>query len=275
MKKPNFFEKTVIIGGAGLWLIICLFPLYNLVCVTFSTDQSNMTRTFFPNSISNGIMKIRLALASGGILKGTIDSTLITVVAIMGMLFICSLAAYEFAFYRFPLKKILFGALMSSMMLPMVLYVVPLYRFVVSIGLADTVPGVSLPLMVSALSVFILLQFLEDMPPSLIESARIDGAGHFRVFFSIVFPMMRNALITVTVLMFLSVWSAYLWPSLVASAKIRPMSVAIASLLSPNFYIDPRVKIAAMLFSSIVPLGIYFGFQKYIIDGIAATGVKG
>jgi multiple sugar transport system permease protein len=191
------------------------------------------------------------------------------------MLFICSLAAYEFAFYQFPFKKILFSAIMSSMMLPMVLYVVPLYRFVVTIGFADTIPGISLPLMVSALSVFILLQFLEDMPLSLIESARIDGAGHFCVFFSIVLPMMRNAIITVTVLMFLSVWSSYLWPSLVASTNIRPISLAIVSMLSPNFWIDPRVKIAAMLISSIVPLGIYFGFQKYIIDGIAASGVKG
>jgi multiple sugar transport system permease protein len=153
--------------------------------------------------------------------------------------------------------------------------VIPLYRFVVNLGLADTIPGISMPLMASALSVFILLQFLENMPLSLIESACIDGAGHFRVFFSIVLPMMRNAVITVTVLMFLSVWSSYLWPSLVASANIRPMSVAIASLLSPNFYVDSRVKIAAMLISSIVPLGIYFGFQKYIIDGIAASGIKG
>jgi multiple sugar transport system permease protein len=275
MKRLNFIEKSVIFGGASLWLIACIFPLYNLICVTFSSDSSSLTRTLVPNSFSNGIQKIKFAFYNAGIVKGTLDSILITVVTIAGMLFICSLAAYEFAFYQFPLKKVLFGAIMSSMMLPMVLYVVPLYRFVVNAGLGDTVPGVSLPLMVSALSVFILLQFLEDIPLSLIESARIDGAGHFRVFFSIVFPMMRNAVITVTVLMFLSVWSAYLWPSLVASTNIRPMSVATASLLSPNFYVDPRVKIAAMLISSIVPLGIYFGFQKYIIDGIAASGVKG
>jgi multiple sugar transport system permease protein len=275
MKKLRSIEKAVVFGGASFWFIVCIFPLYNLICVTFSSDSSNLTRTFFPNSFSNGIRKIQDAFDKAGILKGTADSTLITVVAIVGMLFICSLAAYEFSFYQFPFKKILFGAIMSSMMLPMVLYVVPLYRFIVNSGLADTVPGVSMPLMVSALSVFILLQFLEDMPISLIESARIDGAGHFCVFFNIVFPMMRNALVTVTVLMFLSVWSSYLWPSLAASTNIRPMSVAIASLLSPNFYVDSRVKIAAMLISSIVPLGIYLGFQKYIIDGIAASGVKG
>ncbi|MDR1468229.1 MAG: carbohydrate ABC transporter permease [Spirochaetaceae bacterium] len=210
-----------------------------------------------------------------GILKAALDSTLITSAAIAGMLCICSLAAYEFAFYQFPFKKILFAVIMGSMMLPLVLYVIPLYRFVVKIGLSDTIPGVALPLMVSPLSVFIIMQFLEDVPVSLIESARIDGAGHFRIFLSIVLPLICNAVITVTVLMFLSVWSSYLWPSLVSNTHIRPMSVAIANLLNPNFWIDPRVKIAAMLISSVAPLSIYALFQKYIIDGIAAQGIKG
>jgi multiple sugar transport system permease protein len=164
---------------------------------------------------------------------------------------------------------------MGSMMLPMVLYVVPLYRFIVNIGLSDTVLGVSLPLMVSPLSIFIMMQFLEDMPVSLVESARIDGCGHFRIFFSIILPLMQNAIITTTVLMFLSVWGAYMWPSLVAGAHLKPMSVAVVNLLNPNFYTDPRVKIAAMLLSSVAPLGIYFVFQRWVIQGVATSGIKG
>jgi multiple sugar transport system permease protein len=246
-----------------------------LVCATFSTDQSNLTRTFFPNSLSNGLEKIRYALVTVGLLRTAKDSLLITITTIIGMLFICSLASYEFAFYKFPLKKILFATVMSSMMLPMVLYVVPLYRFVVNIGFSDTVLGVAFPLMISPLSIFIMMQFLEDMPLSLVESARVDGCGHFRTFFNIILPLMQNAVITTTVLMFLSVWGAYMWPSLVAGEKLRPMSIAIVNLLNPNFYTDPRVKIAAMLFSSLPPLGIYFIFQRYIIHGIATQGIKG
>jgi len=268
-------EKAVLCAAAALWFIVCVFPLYNMVCVTFSTDTSDMMRTFFPNSLSNGVEKIKAALFLENILRSSLTSLLITVITITGMLLICSLAAYEFAFYNFPFKKPLFAAVMGSMMLPFVLYVIPLYRFIVTIKLSDTVIGIALPLMVSALSVFIIKQFLEDVPLSLIESGRIDGAGHFRIFFSIVLPLMRNAIITVTVLMFLSVWGAYLWPSLVSGEKVRPISVAIANLLSPQFWTDPRVKIAAMLVSSITPLAIFFIFQKYVIDGISASGVKG
>lgn len=274
MRKRTKAENVLLWAVALVWLVVCLFPLYNLISVTFSTDDSNMIRTFVPNSFSNGVEKLKLALTEGGILSATADSTMITVVTILGMLLICSLAAYEFSFYSFPGKKLLFACVMASMMLPMVLYIVPLYRFVVSINLADTLVGVCLPLMVSAFSVFVLMQFLEDTPASLIESARIDGAGHFTIFGRIVLPLMRNAIITTTVLMFMSVWGSYMWPSLVASTRVRPMSVAIANLLNPLMYVDPRVKIAAMLLSCVMPLAIYFLFQRYIIDGIATSGIK-
>jgi|GEM_PF-347574 len=274
-KRRNLAERVIIGAIVMVWLTVSLFPLWNLVAVTFSSDSSNLTLTFWPNSLSNGISKIHQALTSARILVATMDTLCYTGVAIVGMMLICSLAAYEFAFYEFRLKKLLFSCVMVSMMLPMVLYVIPLYRFVNNIGLADTVLGVSLPLMVSPLSIFILMQFLEDLPMSFIESARIDGAGHFRIYLSIVLPLMRNGLITATVLMFLNVWGSYLWPSLVTGANIQPMSVNIANMLSPMFYTDPRVKIAAMLLSAMPPLLIYVFFQRYVISGIAMSGIKG
>lgn len=133
------------------------------------------------------------------------------------------------------------------------LYIIPLYRFVFQIGMSDTLWGVSLPMMVSLLAVFMLMQFLEDLRVSLIESARIDGAGHFRIFTSIIFPLMRNGVITVTVVMFLRIWGNYLWPSLITGDKIKPLSVTISNMLSPNFYVDQRVKIASMLISMLPP----------------------
>ena len=160
-------------------------------------------------------------------------------------------------------------------MLPQVLYIIPLYRMVFSMKLADTFAGISMPMMVSALSVFIMMQFLEDLPASFIESARIDGAGHFQIYRRIVLPLMRNGILTTVVLMFMKIWGQYLWPALVTGQKIKPISVTVANLLNPNFWVDPRVKIAAMLIAMIPPLLIYLIFQRYVIEGITMSGVKG
>lgn len=268
-------EQCVLILLASIWALVCLFPVWVLFSGTFSLDSSNITRTFFPNSLSNGIAKCKEALLTIDIATATVHTFIYTGITVIGILITSSLAAYEFTFYQFPLKKVFFGIMMASMMLPQVLYIIPLYRLVFSMNLSDTFAGVSLPMMVSALSVFIMMQFLEDLPASFIESARIDGAGHFQIYGRIVLPLMRNGILTTVVLMFMKIWGQYLWPSLVTAQNIKPISVTVANLLNPNFWVDPRVKIAAMLIAMIPPLAIYLIFQRYVIEGITMSGVKG
>lgn len=275
MRTRRTGEKIVFTIIAAIWALICLIPIWILFSGTFSTDASNLTRTFFPNSLANGLLKCKEALTTISIGTAMVHTLLYTGITVLGILIISSLVAYEFTFYEFPLKKLLFGVIMVSMMLPQVLYIIPLYRLVYNMGLSDTYAGISMPMMVSALSVFIMMQFLEDLPPSFIESARIDGAGHFQIFRSIVLPLMRNGILTTIVLMFMKIWGQYLWPSLITAQKIKPLSVTISNMLNPNFWIDSRVKIAAMLIAMIPPLLIYLLFQRYVIEGIAMSGVKG
>ena len=275
MRTRNKMEQCVLILLASIWALVCLFPVWVLFSGTFSLDSSNITRTFFPNSLSNGIAKCKEALLTIDIATATVHTFIYTGITVIGILITSSLAAYEFTFYQFPLKKVFFGIMMASMMLPQVLYIIPLYRLVFSMNLSDTFAGVSLPMMVSALSVFIMMQFLEDLPASFIESARIDGAGHFQIYGRIVLPLMRNGILTTVVLMFMKIWGQYLWPSLVTAQNIKPISVTVANLFNPNFWVDPRVKIAAMLIAMIPPLAIYLIFQRYVIEGITMSGVKG
>lgn len=275
MRSQSFLEKCFWYILASIWTLVALFPIWVLFSGTFSKDTNNVTQTYFPNSISNGIEKVSEALSTINIGQATIDTFIYTTVTIVGLLIISSLAAYEFSFFNFPGKKVLFSLVMISMMMPMILYVIPLYRMVYHMGLSDTVLGVSLPLMVSALSVFIMMQFLEGLPISIIESARIDGAGHFRIFVKIVLPLMRNGILTTTVLMFMKTWGQYLWPSLVTAQKIRPISVVIANMLAPNFWVDSRVKLAAMLVAMLPPMLVYLLFQRYVIEGVTMSSVKG
>ena len=274
MWKKKLSESIIWYLLAGIWTFIALFPIWVLFSGTFSSDTSNVTATYIPNDIPNGISKISEAITTIAIGKATVDTFVYTSVTIIGLLIISSLAAYEFAFYTFPGKKTLFGLIMSSMMLPMMLYIIPLYRMVYQMGLSDTIQGLALPLMVSPLSVFIMIQFLQALPKSILESARIDGAGHFQIFWYIVKPLMRNGILTTTVLMFMKIWGQYLWPSLITAQKIRPISVVIANMLAPNFWIDNRVKLAAMLIAALPPLLIYVFFQRYIIEGVTMSSVK-
>lgn len=274
-KKKITPGYLVLVLVALLWLVICLFPLWTLASGTFSSDDTNLTSAYWPNDIGNGLEKMAYALTTVNVWTSSLDTFIYTALAIVCMLVVCSLAAYEFAFFQFPLKKMLFSLLMGSMMLPLVLYVIPLYRFVFNIGLADTHIGVALPLMASPLSVFIMMQFLEDLPQSFIESARIDGAGHFRIYARIVLPLMRNGLITATVLLFLSAWGTYLWPALVTGQNVQAVSVTIANMFNPRFYVDPRVRFSAMMLAMLPPLMIYLLFQRHVIKGISMSGVKG
>lgn len=268
-------EQIVLRMMACVWVAVCLFPIWDLFSVAFTTEDTNPLRVLMPNSWEAGVSNLTASLQYANVLRSTLDTFLYTVIAIVGMLLICSLASYEFSFYHFPFKKPLFSILMASMMLPMILYIIPLYRMVFRIGLSDTYLGIALPVMISPLSVFIMNQFSESIPISLVESARIDGAGHFRIYWSIILPLMRNGLITASVLLFLRSWGSYLWPSLVAANNIQPMSVSITNLLHPNFYVPTRIKIAAMLLAMAPPLTFYIVFQKYVIKGIAMSGVKG
>ena len=258
-----------------LWAIGCIFPIWKVFCATFSAETSNLTTVMLPDSFSNGISKLYTALTSVNVLGATVDTAIYTFISIVGMLIMCSLASYEFSFYKFPGRKLLFSVLMGAMMLPFILYVVPLYRFVYQLGLTDTYLGVAIPIMISPMSVFILNQFSETIPTSLIESARIDGAGHYQIYFKIYLPLVRNGLITVTVLMFLRSWGSYMWPALVTGNNVLPVSRTIANLLSEFFYVDPRVKMAAMLLAMIPPMVIYVIFQKRVIEGMTMSSVKG
>lgn len=133
MRKGKNIGKAegIIFSLLGLlWAFGCIFPIWKVFCATFSKETTNLTTVMLPDSFSNGISKVYTALTSVNVMEATVDTAIYTLISIIGMLIMCSLASYEFSFYKFPGKKLLFSVLMGAMMLPFILYVVPLYRFV-------------------------------------------------------------------------------------------------------------------------------------------------
>jgi multiple sugar transport system permease protein len=275
MKPTSRGIKIFIWAVALIWLVVCLLPFTQLISVTFSTSDRGMVSTFFPNSFSAGVENIRAALEQTGLTASVLQTMAYVSVTIVGMLFVSSLAAYELACFRFPGRDVIFVLILSSMMLPMITYIIPLYRFVYNLGWSDTLIGLAIPSIPSAFAVFIIKQFLESIPRELVEAAEIDGAGHLTVFLRVVFPLMTTPLLTVAVIQFMQVWGSFLWPTLVAGTNWKPVSVLVSGLLGDGSWLEGRVKIAAMLISGLPPVLIYLFFQKYIVEGIATSGLKG
>ena len=178
MKQTSPAAKIFSWIFALFWLVVCLLPFTQLISVTFSTADRGIVSTFYPNSLSSGIENIKQALLQTNMSPSTLQTLIYVSVTIVGMLIVSSLAAYELACFKFPGRDVIFMLILSSMMLPMITYIIPLYRFVYNLGWSDTLIGLAIPSIPSAFAVFIIRQFLESMPHELIEAGEIDGAGH-------------------------------------------------------------------------------------------------
>jgi multiple sugar transport system permease protein len=185
-----------------------------------------------------------------------------------------SMAAYGFARLRFPLKNVVFGFYLATLMVPLQVLVVPLFIEMKTLNLQDTYFALLAPTIASAFGVFLLRQAVTAVPMELDEAATIDGAGHLRIFTTIVLPLIRPALATVAVFAFMGSWNSFLWPLVVIrSPELMTLPLGL-STLQGQFTTQWDVVMAGSVVS-IVPIAIvYLLAQRHIIAGVAHTGIK-
>jgi multiple sugar transport system permease protein len=204
-----------------------------------------------------------------------VNSFLYAAVVLVAQLFINSLAAYAFARVDFPGREMLFLAVLATLMLPGSVTLIPTFLIAHKMSLTNTFWGVVLPGFVGAFGIFLLRQFFLNIPRELEQAARIDGCGFFGIYWRIMLPLAKPAIITLGVFIFLSEWSSFVWPLIVLSDwKKYPVTVGIALFRDVNSTNWPAVFAG----STIVSFPIIFLFliaQKYIIGGISLSGLKG
>jgi multiple sugar transport system permease protein len=185
-----------------------------------------------------------------------------------------SMAAYGFARLNFPLKNVVFGFYLATLMVPLQVLVVPLFIEMKTLNLQDTYFALLAPTIASAFGVFLLRQAVTAVPMELDEAATIDGAGHIRIFTTIVLPLIRPALATVAVFAFMGSWNSFLWPLVVIrSPELMTLPLGL-STLQGQFTTQWDVVMAGSVVS-IVPIAIvYLLAQRHIIAGVAHTGIK-
>jgi multiple sugar transport system permease protein len=193
----------------------------------------------------------------------------------LGQVLFCSMAAYAFARLRFPMKRVLFGVILSVLMVPPQLFIIPQYQIMSDLGWLNSLQALIVPGLFSAFGVFLLRQFFLSLPVELEEAARIDGAGPLRIYWSIVLPLARPGLVALAVLTLLWSWNDLFWPLVVNSdPETMTLSAGLASLQG-QFQTDYPVLMAGSLLASLPVIAVFVFLQRQFIQGIAQTGIKG
>lgn len=202
------------------------------------------------------------------------NSVFVTVVATMLTLLINSMAAFAFAKYNFRGRDGLFVLTLAMIMIPLQVILIPMYLVVSSLGLVNTYWGMIIPAAATPTGVFVIRQYMLTIPDELIESARIDGAGEFRIYARIMLPLARPALAVIAIFSILWRWNDFLWPLLIAQTE-RLYTLPVALALLNGQLVVPYNVVLAMSVMSIIPVLFMFVFmQRQIIQGIAHTGLK-
>lgn len=203
------------------------------------------------------------------------NSTLVALLTVGLNLLFCSLAAYPLARLDFRGRDLLFATVVSTIMIPFQIVMIPLYILTVQLGLRNTYFGVILPSLASAFGIFLLRQAFQGVPKELEEAARIDGCSELGIWWHVMIPAVRPALVTLAIFVFIGSWSDFLWPLIVLDRpEYYTLPLGVASLASA-LDLDWRL-IAAGSVVSIAPVLLLFVFlQRYIIPTDAGSGVKG
>jgi multiple sugar transport system permease protein len=224
-----------------------IWPIY----VLFFQDSASPVLKWFANSM----------------LAATLHSALVVVV--------CSMAGYALARMEFRFKKAIFAGIIMTLFVPGFIFLMPNFLILDQIGWLDTIWALVVPGAAGAFGVFFMRQFFIGLPKELEESARLDGASPLRTFRSVVLPNARPALVTLAVLSFLANWNDFIWPIYVLFSPERLTLPAGLSRLQGAYTIDYPVVMAGAMLAAIPVLLIYSFVQRYVIEGVASSGVKG
>lgn len=183
-------------------------------------------------------------------------------------------AAYALTKLRFPGRNAMYRLIQSSMFVPTVVTIIPLFFIVSQLGLVDTYAGIILPQIMSAFTTILIMSFFVDIPTELLEAARIDGCGYFRCLFNVMIPNAMPAITTATLFSFLGFWKSYQWPLIVTnSTELRTLPIGLKYLVQESSS-EYQVMMAAAMMAIVPVLLVYSMYQKQLVKSITLTGIK-
>lgn len=268
------------IGAYLLLFIACLVFLYPMVLMLINSFKSDAEMYINPARLprqwtleSYG----KIFRYHGGLWLNFINSIIIAVTSTVLAVFLCALAAFAFAKYRFRGRNLIFSLLLMTMMVPPEITIPGLYVIFAKFQWINTLRAQILPTITPVLGLFLIRQYMLDIPDSLLEAARIDGAGHFTLFWKVMVPTSAPILGAFAILHFMSVWNAYTWPVLVATkANVQPIMVILPQLVDPIIGFLPvwGTIMAGCVLSTLPLLIVFVAFQDRFMSSVVIGAVK-
>ncbi|MCT9819335.1 carbohydrate ABC transporter permease [Microbacterium sp. W1N] len=266
--------------GGQTWVtvslvVISLFtvaPLLAVIILALSPEHAPTIPYAWPSSLTfDNIVRI---FNVGEFPLWFWNSLVYSVVSVVLVLLTASMAAYALARKRFPGRSVVLWSIVATLMVPMQATLIPTFILIAGLGGVNTLWGLILPTLANAQAVFLIRQFVRDLPDELFDAVRIDGAGEWRTFVAIVLPLIRPVLATLAIFVFLWHWNDLLWPLVIGqSDEARTLTVGLASLASET--ISTSNVMAAALISFVPCLVIFILLQRHIVSSITSSGVKG
>jgi multiple sugar transport system permease protein len=237
-------------------------------------EDAQYHRSMMTEAVDNSLSSFSYLFQSTNIWRWLFNSFYIAVVVTLGIILIDSMAGYVLAKKRFPGRNLIFWIIVSTMMIPGQVTLVPMFIMINEYGLYDTHWALILPDLSMVFGVFLMRQFLLSIPSELLEAARMDGASEWRTYWSIVLPLAKPALATLGIFTFMNVWNSFLWPIIVLSdADLYTLPVGLKTLQDQNLA-SFKLLMSGAAVAAVPMIIVFLMFQRYFVKGLTLGGVK-
>ena len=276
--RPRTFKAVRQIGLIVALAVGGILMLIPLIWVALSSLKSpaeilRVPVQWLPDDFFNYSNYVQL-FAEHNFGRYILNSFIVTGTGIGTSLIIALLAAYAFAFYNFRFKEPIFLLVLALFMVPQEALVIPMFLMISEAGLTNTYLGMAFPDLFTVLGVYLLRQFMEGIPLSYVEAARVDGASELRVLARVITPMVAPAIVVFIIIKFMFTWNTFLWPMLVAQDEtMYTVTVGLVNFAGSDFNQWNLVNAATMI-SMIPTIILFITLQRYLVRGVALSGMK-
>ena len=279
MSNPAYFSRRQVDVVRIVWMLVTLvlaamtiFPLLWMLMIAFKSQAEVFQPVLLPKAptLKNFIYVMTEVPFVRYLFNSFVVSAAVTVIA----LWFHTMAGYALARLRFPGREAIFLAIFSTFLVSLPVIIVPLFILVRALGMLDTYAGLIIPAIFNAFGIFLLRQYYLSLPRELEEAAIIDGAGYWRIYWSVILPLSRPIIASLAILFFLANWNSFLWPLTVTNSKdLWVVQVGIASFRSQYASSWQYIMAASTIVAAPVLL-IFIVFQKQIMESIKTSGLK-